>query len=137
MTSDRDRMIELLHKAEDICDSTLDCDTCKYVLSGSCKTVLIADYLLANGVIVLPLPIGSTVFEIRARGKRRALCGMRKVDFSIVNNMYFRSAKDHRLEFYVKAKKFVKYDKTRWNKTVFLTKEEAEQALAERSGDNA
>lgn len=50
--TDRDRLIELLHKAEDICDSTLDCDTCKYVLSGSCKTVLIADYLLANGVIV-------------------------------------------------------------------------------------
>lgn len=46
--TDRDRLIELLHKAEDICDSTLDCDTCKYVLSGSCKTVLIADYLLAN-----------------------------------------------------------------------------------------
>lgn len=52
MQNDRERLIELLHKAEDICDSTLDCDTCKYVLSGSCKTVLIADYLLANGVIV-------------------------------------------------------------------------------------
>lgn len=50
--TDRERLIELLHKAEDICDSTLDCDTCKYVVSGSCKTVLIADHLLANGVIV-------------------------------------------------------------------------------------
>ena len=50
--TDRERLIELLHKAEDICDSTLDCDTCKYILSGSCKTVLIADYLLANDVIV-------------------------------------------------------------------------------------
>ena len=59
--TDRERLIELLHKAEDICDSTLDCDTCKYVLSGSCKTVLIADHLLANGVIVLPCQKGTVL----------------------------------------------------------------------------
>lgn len=59
--TDRERLIELLHKAEDICDSTLDCDKCKYELSGSCKTVLIADYLLANGVIVLPCQKGAVL----------------------------------------------------------------------------
>lgn len=98
-------------------------------------THYLADYLLENGVELSPLPIGSTVYEIRARGKRQALCGMRKVDYSIVNDMYVRSAKAHGLEFYVSAKKFVKCDKARLNKTVFESKEQAEHRIKELSNN--
>lgn len=127
--TDRDRLIELLNKAEDICENTLDCDSCKYLLSGSCKTVLIADYLLANGVSVLPVPLGTTVFEIRARGKRTIMWSSRKCDYGIINDCYIENAKAHDLEFYIKEKSFVKADCARWNKTIFLTKEEAEERL--------
>ena len=139
--TDRERLIELFEEIEKdpaiTCphyktDKT--CDECKYTINNfMCNhTERTVDYLLANGVTVLPLPIGSTVYEIRARGNRPTLYGSRKVDFSIINRLYFESAIAQKLELYVKEKSFVKYDKTRWNKTVFLTKEEAEQALKER-----
>lgn len=131
--TDRDRLIELLHKAEDICENTLDCDSCKYVLSGSCKTVLIADYLLANGVSVLPVPLGTTVFEIRARGERRY--GYRKYDYGISTNYSLHNAMDWGAEIYVKEKAFTKTDKVRLNHTVFLTREEAEERLKKIQGD--
>lgn len=59
--SDRDRLMELLNKADDICDRTLDCDTCKYLLSGSCKKALIVDHILADGWIRLPCKVGDYV----------------------------------------------------------------------------
>ena len=124
--TDRDRLIELIGKGQVDYYLSPD-DDCGYTES-------LADFLMANGVTLLPLPIGSTVYEIRARGKRPALCGMRKCDYSIVSNSYIKNAIDHGFEFYVKAKKFVKYDQTRWNKTVFANRAEAEQALKEREG---
>lgn len=131
--TDRDRLIELLHKAEDICENTLDCDSCKYVLSGSCKTVLIADYLLANGVSVLPVPLGTTVFEIRARGERRY--GHRKYDYAPTTTFALNNEIDNKAEFYVGEKAFTKTDKVRLNHTVFLTREEAEERLKKIQGD--
>ena len=50
--TDRDRLIELLTEAEDMCGITLDCDECKYSQSTNCNNELKADHLLANGVIV-------------------------------------------------------------------------------------
>ena len=123
MTSDRDRLIELL-------EDTLkewECDVQTKTLTQ------IADHLLANGVSILPLPIGSTVYEIRARGIKKKLGGIRKYDYGIVNDMYFKNAKEYNLEFYVQEKTFVKTDKIRWNKTIFATKEKAEEKLKELS----
>ena len=136
--TDRDRLIELFNEIEKDPAITCPhyktdkaCDTCKYTINNYlCNhTERTVDYLLANGVTVSPLPIGSTVYEIRARGKRLALCGYRKCDYAIVNDLYFKNAIAHGLEFYVQEKKFVKYDKTRFNKTVFKTKEQAESFL--------
>lgn len=126
--SDRDRLIELLLQSDPIKERDLDDEW----FDG--ETEDIADHLLANGVIVLPLPIGSTVYEIRARGKRKH--NGRKFDYAISTKLMFRNAIYSGEELYVKEKKFTKTDKVRWNKSVFLTKEEAEKALAERSVDN-
>ena len=122
--TDRDRLIELL-------EDTLhewECDVQDKTLSQ------IADYLLANGVIVPPLPIGSTVYEIRARGKRRH--NGRKFDYAISSKLMFRNAIYSGEELYVREKKFTKTDRVRWNKSVVLTKEEAEEKLRERSGED-
>ena len=61
--TDRDRLIELLNEAEDICDGTFDCDECEYNPSdNNCRCELTADHLLANGVIVPPCKVGQTIY---------------------------------------------------------------------------
>ena len=128
--SDRDRLIELLLQSDPIKERDLDDDWYDGELED------IADYLLANGVSVLPFPIGSTVYEIRARGRRTIMWSSRKCDYSIINDGYFENAKAHDLEFYVREKSFVKADCSRWNKTVFATKEEAEKMLKELTNES-
>ena len=117
--TDRDRLIELLRTV----------DNMRLMRKGFTEC---ADYLLANGVTVSPVPIGSTVYEIRARGRRTIMWSSRKCDYSIINDGYFENAKAHNLEFYIREKSFVKADCSRWDKTVFLTKEEAEAELEKR-----
>lgn len=49
----RDRLIELLQGADKKCADTKQCENCVGYGNGSeCVNYLIADYLLANGVIV-------------------------------------------------------------------------------------
>lgn len=72
-----------------------------------------ADYLLDNGVIVLPFPIGTTYYRIvTKRGK--------------VGNPYFKMIRKAELNWY--NVESVLQD---LGKTVFLTREEAEEALKE------
>lgn len=86
--TDRERLIELIDKAEDICDSTLDCDTCKYVLSGSCKTVLIADYILANGFIVPPCRCKDCTHLRESDTTNRMFCTYHDCEFETFPNNY-------------------------------------------------
>ena len=130
--SDRDRLIYLLLQAEINADKQGFCNC----FVSRAKAECIADYLLANGVSVLPFPIGSTVYEIRARGRRTIMWSSRKCDYSIINDGYFENAKAHDLEFYIREKSFVKADCSRWNKTVFATKEEAEKMLKELTNES-
>lgn len=132
MTSDRDRLIELINQGDKKCGE-MRCEECEHEGTEKCGFNLIADYLLANGVIVPPLPIGSTVYEIRARGKRRH--NGRKFDYAISSKLMFRNAIYSGEELYVREKKFTKTDRVRWNKSVFLTKEEAEEKLKELQKD--
>ena len=112
MTSDRDRLIELL----DI------------IIQPGEKTLGdIADYLLANGVTVLPIPIGTVVYEIRAKGTRRY--NGRKFDYAISSKLMFRNAIYSGEELYVKAKVCTKTDIVRMNKTVFLNEIDAHKEI--------
>ena len=116
----RDRLIELLNEAHK-----------KFIKSDSvCEFDFFADYLLENGVIVPSCLIGTTVYEIRARGKRRTLKGYRKCDYGIATSLMFKNALCCGMELYVKEKAFVKSDKTRLNKTIFLSEEEAKAKIA-------
>ncbi len=137
--TDRDRLIELFEAVEKdpaiTCphyktDKT--CDTCKYTINNAMCNHLErkVDYLLANGVTLLPLPIGSTVYEIRARGERD-YGKHRKYDYSPDTIFSLNNAIRQKSTLYISPKKFCKTDKVRLNKTVFLTKEEAEQKLKE------
>lgn len=117
--TDRDRLIELLKKAD---DSTWGQTYETY-----------ADYLLANGVIVLPCKVGDTVYYF--------------VDIDIPQRLMLESRIYHieiteiTMKFYFHTVKKFKYsyghfDLNDIGKTVFLTKEEAEKALNERTNEN-
>ena len=81
----------------------------------------VADHLIENGVIVLPCKAGDTVFDIRWWDDKEEKI---KVD----GKYYYRTIHKHK----VSKAKFSLYDFDEIGKTVFLTKEEAEQALKER-----
>ena len=93
-----------------------------------------ADYLLANGVTVSPVPVGSTVYEIRAKGVRN-YGKHRKYDYSPDTTFSLNNAISQKSTLYIAPKQFCKTDKVRLNKTVFLTKEEAEAELEKRCND--
>ena len=122
--TERERLIELLKNAK----------LCSYPFGDqySDSTIgKIADYLLANGVIVPPCKVGDTVYEILPKaGYIRA-----------VNVVGFHLGKFPTLRGHKRKEYFVGYlDQYLLHiriddigKTVFLTREEAEKALAERS----
>lgn len=99
----KDKLIELLENADEtVMGFTIDGDVS-----------VLADHLLANGVIVLPFPIGTTYYRIvTKRGK--------------IGNPYFKMIRKAELNWY--NVESVLQD---LGKTVFLTREEAEEALKE------
>lgn len=100
MQNNRDRLIELIQSAVDGCARHW--------------AEKIADYLIANGVIVPPCKVGDTVYEITTSEEIK----QRKVKDIIYDNDGFRL----RLEPYFSYEYYL-------NETVFLTREEAEKAL--------
>ena len=113
--TERERLIELLQNVP--ADS-----------EGNRGVGRIADYLLENGVIVPPVYVGGTVYEIRRKAVspsgRETNCGICTISF-------LKHCINIGSELYVKGKPYVKSDFYRLGKTVFLTREEAEKALKE------
>ena len=103
--SERERLIELLLESEPIKDRDLDDNWYDGEISD------IAEYLLENGVIVLPVKVGDVVYMIV---KKRAK----------VSREYFHFIKKTKLTF-LNLERVLKT----WGKKVFLTKAEAEKAL--------
>ena len=118
--TDRDRLIELIEGGFPT----------NYEVILRKDVEIIADYLLANGVTLLPALIGSTVYEIRAEGIRK-YGSHRKYDYAPDTLYALNNATNQGATLYIAPKKFCKTDKVRLNKTVFLTKEEAEKKLKE------
>ena len=106
----RDRLIALL---EQIATQTDD-DACRGC-EGDCVRCAyenVADYLLANGVIVLPCKVGDTVYEWDFNFDTDEF----EIIQSVVTDVSIMTTNNiHRMEYI--------------DKTLFLTKEEAEQAF--------
>ena len=135
----RDRLIELLCdiecKGEDFrnggCAFRKDERCIKIDNLDMCMIGCIADNLLANGVIVPPCKVGDTVYEIQlGRGRIQA--------YEVITIKYnghfwymlWKLKDDEGI--YGTLDGFVDSE---LGKTVFLTREEAEKALAERSAE--
>ena len=62
MSSDRDKLIELIRQGKDMTPCEKDNDyRCEGIKCADCESKSIADYLLANGVIVPPCKVGDYV----------------------------------------------------------------------------
>lgn len=107
----RDRLIELMKQADEYTLRRLITDNKE-------ATAAIADYLIENGVIVLPCKVGDTVYRISKRyGK---WCVLPRTVCSITYSLDSRG----NIAWYLFTT-----TEDRIGKTVFLTCEEAEQAL--------
>lgn len=117
----RDRLIELLkmpHKAEKL--RQMGAAIGEY--EDDCVEAMVADYLLANGVIVPPCKVGQTVYSCIGRPYK-------------VERITVKSYQDHMTILLNSAMsgQLVVYE-TDFCKTVFLTREEAEEALEKMKG---
>ncbi len=134
--TEKERLVNLLkspHKAEQLRKMGVSIGN----YEDDCIEVMVADYLLANGVIVPPCKVGDTVFmPWEWKGQKGVAClkvtAMRNIlgfgwglgtDFDTDDEGY--------------ADKYncgnFKFDDV--GKTVFITREEAEKALKERSNN--
>lgn len=114
----RDRLIELLKKKYDHF-----CDQCG-VNKDSHYIENLADYLLANGVIVLPCKIGETIYDAREffyKADAPDMYEMKSDDICVE-----KDSKSGEYRF-IYDDAYVSYEEI--GKTIFLTREEAEQAL--------
>jgi len=106
-----DRLIELLKKARMEEQAACLCACLDDVIDMPRGDEYIADYLLAHGVIVPPCKVGDTVYQVDAE----------RVYPSVVKAVIYDTDG-------------IAFDERAIHKTVFLTREEAEQALKERDG---
>lgn len=124
IVTERERLIELLKS--DSCESPMLCDpNCKYASLKRCYEERTADYLLANGVVVLPVDIiGNTLWFINC-------------DDNIVCDKIYRIIISDRHDVYIFLQNSddESYELSDIGKFLFYTREEAEKALAERSDE--
>lgn len=119
----KNKLIELLNKI-----------TAKYYHSCWANTDKIADYLLANGVGVMPCKIGDSVYCIENKEhivKTYIVTCMRFEWFASCTN-FTLTTKEHDKLKSLDYREFCSYH---IGKTVFLTKEEAEAKLKERESN--
>jgi hypothetical protein len=130
----RDRLIELLespHKAEQLRQTGVDIG--KY--EDDCVEAMLADHLLANGVIVPPCKVGDRVYAVSLNTETFTVAVHRgyigSIDIRSAGNYLFihHEGLDDEPYFKTICGKFEDF-----GKFIFLTKKEAEKALAERSG---
>lgn len=130
MADMRERLIELINEEYD-----LFCDECGAYKGGDNIDIL-ADHLIENGVIVLPCNVGDTVYEVielpnnKQHRIQGVVCAIHIAD-GLPNSC------NHKRSSYMLVEcpntKYVKsYPLSKFGKTIFLTKEEAEQELKER-----
>ena len=140
----RERLVELLSEFENNvrvrCPKYDDptCDGCEYDLDRECdKTSILADYLLANNVVVLPCKEGSTVYVIK-REDTECHLGVIPSEFACqgCEETECDSFSTYRIRELNNINKWTILDylwQGRFGKDVFVERAEAEKALAEKN----
>ena len=131
----RDRLVEIIkqkscHYSDTPCDT--QCVVCGRVDLYGRDIGIIADHLIANGVIVPPCNIGDVVYSIRTDTKVIYSCSV--CEFII--NKHFENIHKECKVYIIEDGRFTYFDFSSFGKTVFFTKEEAEQKLKEMRVEN-
>ena len=121
IVTEREKLIELLKS--DSCESPMLCDpNCKYANLERCYEERTADYLLANGVVVLPVDIiGNTLWYVNCDDD--IVCD--KIDGITISDR-------HDVYIFLQNSGDEPYELSDIGKFLFLTREEAEKALKEQ-----
>lgn len=128
--TERERLIELLKS--DSCQSPMLCDpNCKYANLERCYEARTADYLLENGVIVPPVKVGDTVYTNCSMQGWYLRSKDRPYKATVVY-MGINSEKDYMNVVFEKGEYMLSFEFDKIDKTVFLTREEAEKALTSK-----
>ena len=118
--TERERLIELLSNIDYACDNGSNLqDRIEYI----------ADYLLANGVVVLPCRVGDIMYYI---GKSTDLSALHNTIYKsdVVKIIHKEEGTSIVLRFYNGPYCFAEITEINdFGKRIFLTKEEAEKAL--------
>ena len=118
--TDREKLIELLNEARN-----------QHLFEDKYNEA-VADYLLANGVIVPPCNVGDTLYVISQMKDKRILPFINEYEATSIKLGKKKCVVYHEKDGYIKM-----FKQDDFGKTVFLTREEAEKALAERSESDA
>ena len=121
IVTEREKLIELLKS--DSCESPMLCDpNCKYANLKRCYEERTADYLLANGVVVLPVDIiGNTLWFINCDDN--IVCDkINKITICDRHDVYI----------FLQNSDDESYELSDIGKFLFYTREEAEKALKEQ-----
>ena len=118
----RDRLIKLYEKATEEYEKTN---------RAQFRKSFICDYFLANGVILPPVEVGQTVWYIKGGYYRKTGLEARPIKVTEINKKWHGKTLDWGF-----IANGTRYRFSSIGKTVFLTKEDAEKALSERSNDN-
>jgi hypothetical protein len=126
----RDRLVELLRNTDINCENTKYCDNCVgYSKGAECINYLIADYILNDGWIRPPMKLGQMCFKPCYSAWSDEV---RQYRVSSITQKADGSFKMRLTDLITKSVFEITPDEI--GKTVFLTKEEAEQKLKEMRG---
>ena len=127
--NERERLIELLMQGELEADKQgiFNCSHSKR------KAEIIADFLLDNGVIVLPVKVGGTVYINGKPAEVSFISIESDISFCIQVDCFWKDCKDCCfVDSNICNNGYFEFTASDIGKTVFLTREEAEKALKER-----
>ena len=136
----RDRLIVLIERADEECKHNKNCEDCSGFGKGEmCMNYHIADYLLANGVIVPPCKVGDTVYCIEYNTIRKGIAKeVKSLKDEAGIKFFVRVECEIENPFYSDKRKTKHGIYAVWEivwggwHRAFLTREKAEAALKER-----
>lgn len=116
----RDRLVNLIN--QDNCPSPFMCSNeCKYAHLKNCCGDRLADHLIENSVIVPPCELGSEIYMLVTRHTKSFEWENKKMILQNNQHTFIKKTTFTKSNFFKVIEQF--------GKTVFLTKEEAEQKL--------
>ncbi len=121
----RNKLIELIAEGRELCDQ-IQCEGCTRNCEGlnDCIAKVQADHLLANGVIVPPCKVGDIVYMVTPGGRiheKKVLGSASVVGLNLRDEIWMKHS--------FTCESALVFNVDDIGKTVFLTREEAEQAL--------